>query len=69
MNNYRSNVGVSMTTDTFSETAPKSQTRRRTMEKAGNNPEKEKLKPEQKDQGMKMQTLHRPRSKESCQKQ
>jgi hypothetical protein len=58
-----------MNTTTFNETASKTKTRRRKMEKDGNNLEKEEHKPRQKDHRMKRQFLHNPRSKEIDQKQ
>jgi hypothetical protein len=65
MNNFRSNARAVMNMPTFSETSLKNQTRRRTMEKDGNNPEKEEPQPRKKVQGTKRQTLHSRRSKET----
>jgi hypothetical protein len=69
MNNYHSNAGVAMNMATFSKTSLKTQIRRRTMEKARNNPEKEEQHSEKKAQGTKRKTLQKPRSKETHQKQ
>ena len=61
MNNYLSNVGDAMNMAIFNETSLKIQARRRKKDKAGNNPEKEKLQLEKKDQEMKIKSPHNPR--------
>jgi hypothetical protein len=60
MNNCHSNVEVSTNMTTFNGTTPRTQTRRRKMEKVGNNQGKGRLQKEQKDQGMKRQHQHIP---------
>jgi hypothetical protein len=68
MNNYLSNAEDAMNTTISNETALKTQSRRKKMEKGGNNQGKGKLHPEKKDQGMIRQSPHSPRNKETNQK-
>ena len=68
MNNYLSNVEDAMNTANCNGTALKSQSRRKKMEKGGNNQGKGKLHPKQKDQGTIIQSLLNPQNKETNQK-
>ena len=68
MNKYLSNAEDVMNMATSNETALKSQSRRKKMEKGGNNQGKGKIHPKKKDQGMIRQSLFSSRNKETNQK-